>query len=755
MRIKTSSELMASGAKKGRIKSRKAQESAVFEYGAPIRPSGLPRASRNAWNLLADELLGRRVLARSDQQLLLDLIQARADAYAAAGPRREAGRARVKEIEAIFAARTPFEEPHEKVEEKPAALSLEEFLATCARSRETFAARLIYDQTLMLDDGGKAFEWAAEDPSTRAREYAQRVVQGALPACELHKLACARFLDDLANGAERGFFFDIFAARLIVVWFTEFCKRPPFDYQLFVLVNLFGWRLASGLRRFRECWLWIARQNGKSELSALVGLFLLLCDGEKRQQVYSAANTREQAGVIFRAARFAVSESPELKKAIRLYQASLTVEDSDSVFQPLASEIVSLDGKRAGGLLCDELHEWADRELWSKLTCGQVSRAHPLTIAISTAGGVRRGFAFEKYELVKKILHGTIHADDIFCCVWELEESDDHKDEKLWVKANPSLLDTAGLKIEALRHQFVEADVDPSALSAFLRYHCNRWIAFSKITTTFTWQKIGACRGYPDLHNISPRQLHERFLADNYSRGSYGGYDHGEVNDLACFCLLYPNCKLSSGDVLPVKVLLAEFWMPEAVVQQRQKEWGVPVEQWVRDGWVRTCAGDINSSRQITQELLELTQMRHPVNQFPLYNVLSIGYDPWHSRPFMTVFAEDTSIQCVEVKPQPSTFTPIAVAFKSAVLAGQVWHLDNPVTKWMLGNVILEREGRYDAIMPAKPDKFSKIDVVQAALSAWQRMDSEPPVQSPRMWLLEDDGSMKVSGPDGHFINTR
>jgi len=46
--------------------------------------------------------------------------------------------------------------------------------------------------------------------------------------------------------------------------------------------------------------------------------------------------------------------------------------------------------------------------------------------------------------------------------------------------------------------------------------------------------------------------------------------------------------------------------------------------------------------------------------------------------------------------------------------------------QWMLSNVILERSGKYDAIVPEKPDKFSKIDAVQAAMCAWQRMENAP-----------------------------
>lgn len=37
--------------------------------------------------------------------------------------------------------------------------------------------------------------------------YAEKVVAGEIIACDLVKLACQRFLDDLKNGEKRGVFF--------------------------------------------------------------------------------------------------------------------------------------------------------------------------------------------------------------------------------------------------------------------------------------------------------------------------------------------------------------------------------------------------------------------------------------------------------------------------------------------------------------------------------------------------------------------
>lgn len=761
MRRKTAQELLKTG-NHAAARRRKVQE-ASEGFGAPIRPQGMGWATRRAWNALEKEY--QNVLQKSDGPLLQELIAARAEIYRGAGERKEAARIRAKEIESQLASRKPVEIPEQTVEQeseqKTASISLRDFLAATQQARDTFAARLVPDQTMMMDvqsaaqaGAGEptAFEWPDDDPTTRARSYAMQCVQGAVLACDLHVRACARFLDDLEQGHEKGFFYDPLAARQIVEWFTIFLGRDPYDWQLFVLVNLFGFRRPSGLRRFLECWTWVARQNGKSSLNAGVGLWFLICEGEPVSAVYSAATTADQAGISFRDAKRLIKANPELKEYVKAYRASLTVEDTDATFQPLASEVASLDGLRPACLLADEVHEWdataAGREQWAKLTSGMVSRRHPLTMAISTAGGAQRGFAWEKYTMVKNILQKVVTAEDVFCSVWELEALDDCADSSLWVKANPSL--GQGLKIEALQRQFRETQADPSSLSHFLRYQCGRWTEFKRNASTFSFAKIDACRGYPNLPRANAQELLAHFLEHNAGLPSYGGYDYGEVSDMACLCLLYPRVTMSDGSISTAKVMIAEFWTPGALVAQHEKEWGVPLSAWVRDGWIKTCDGDMNDPRQLKKDLLEIINAKQQPSGFPAFNMRSIHYDQWHSRPFMVQFAEETSIPCVEIDQFPRKMTPLCVALKTAVLSGQLWHLDNPVIRWMLSNVILERSGKYDAIAPDKPNKHSKIDAVQALLDAWAGMDEGAPTErAPRCYFIGEDNSVSRSGSDG------
>ena len=154
MRKKTADELLKSG-NRAAAKKRRAQESSSV-YGLPARPPCLPRASRNAWNSIVEEYRDR--LHKSDTELVMQLVNAKAEQYRGAGERKESARGTVKQIEAQLSSRKPVEVPKQKVsqeqqqesEQNLPDVSLQDFLAATQQCRDTFSERLIAGQTMML-----------------------------------------------------------------------------------------------------------------------------------------------------------------------------------------------------------------------------------------------------------------------------------------------------------------------------------------------------------------------------------------------------------------------------------------------------------------------------------------------------------------------------------------------------------------------------------------------------------------------------
>ncbi len=132
---------------------------------------------------------------------------------------------------------------------EPSHVTLDELRERVRQERESFASRIVADSTVALD-GGRPFDWPLNHPATIARKYAMDCVQGEQVCGQLVKLAAARFLRDLEEGFKRRIFFDPMAAANVGSFFNDFVDWKVQPWQLFNVVQLFGWKRASGMRRF-------------------------------------------------------------------------------------------------------------------------------------------------------------------------------------------------------------------------------------------------------------------------------------------------------------------------------------------------------------------------------------------------------------------------------------------------------------------------------------------------------------------------
>jgi phage terminase large subunit-like protein len=170
--------------------------------------------------------------------------------------------------------------------------------------------------------------------------YARAVTEGSILTNRLVHLACARHLEDLSSATTRGLRFDSAAAQHAIdffgflrhskgEWAGQTFELAP--WQRFVVGYLFGWKRSDGLRRFRTAYCAVPRKNGKSTLSAGIGLYLLVADGEHGAEIYSAATSRDQARIVFDEAKRMVGSSPALKRRVGILINNLHVAATTSL----------------------------------------------------------------------------------------------------------------------------------------------------------------------------------------------------------------------------------------------------------------------------------------------------------------------------------------------------------------------------------------------------------------------------------------
>jgi len=649
-------------------------------------------------------------------------------------------------VQTTWGMRQPYPEGTEAIPinpaDKPPEATLDAFLKAVEIERSTFAQRLRPDTTLCLDIDGAEYLWPEGDPAAIARRYAQDVVEKKTLAGEMVIRAATRFLNDLEDCHARGLYFDSAAARHIVQFAETYCGLQLMEWQVFALVNLFAWKKPVGTRRFTESWISCSKKNGKTRLASCVALWGLVCDREEYPDVFAAATKKEQSRLVWRDGRRCVADNPELRAHVQRWAGALAVKDTDGSFTPLSSDEKSMDGLRPSVIIADEIAFWSDREQWDKLVKGVVSRTQPLTFAVTTAGTTKQCFAYGKFALGEKILRGVINDDTTFVLIYAIDAGDDPMDEACWAKSNPSLSVT--LQVEHLIKTRDEVREDPSGLSSFLQYHCNIWpevnLSRAGSIPAARWDK---CDGLDLIGEKDPRKAMAKFLQLNVDTPCFLGVDVGLTGDFSAIASVWPAARFRAGEAPLVKpTVIVQCYAPEVGILEKQKAFGVPLDVWVREGWLQLLPGDITDPRELQKEVREFCKL----------GMREVGFDPWQ---FSVAAAElnEEGISCVAVQQVPSQLTAPCREFAAAINRGELVHFGNPMLTWMAGNVVWAESEKHGGCRPEKLNPpYTKIDDISAIVNAYHRALANPIPTAPRLFFMYEDGSAKVNNPaTGHL----
>jgi phage terminase large subunit-like protein len=528
-------------------------------------------------------------------------------------------------------------------------------------------------------------------------QYAQDVVSGRQIACKKVIQACQRHLDDLNRS---DLFFDeaeanrvcTFAENLKHIkgkWDNPYIQLEP--WQKFVLGSVFGWkRKESGLRRYRTVYCQIARKNGKSTLGAIIGLYMMVADGEPGAEVYSAATTREQARIIFNDAKAMVRAQPALKSRLGVHTLNIHDLKTASKFEPVSSDAHTLDGLNVHCALVDELHAHKDSKVWDVLDTGTGSRRQPLMAAITTAG-FERAVCIEKYNYCEQILSGVVQDDTFFSFITEIDEGDDWRLPESWAKANPNLgVSVFKEQLEALCHR---AQHIPSEQNNFLTKHLNKWCNQSE-----RWINL-------DDWKANGGEYDEKALE---GRECFAGLDLSATTDITALVLLFP--PQEKGEQWKA---VYRFWVPQERVDKRAKGYlvdKVPFDAWQRDGWIKATPGNVIDYEYVRKEILDLAER---------FDVREIAFDPYNCTETAQKLME-AGMEMIEFRQGARSFHEPMRRFEGMMLDREINHGNHPAMTWMANNMVV----RYDANMNMAPDKKSakdRIDGVVAYLMALGR----------------------------------
>jgi len=551
--------------------------------------------------------------------------------------------------------------------------------------------------------------------------------------CKWVRLAGQRHLDDLKRSKQKDwpFKFDPWHANDVCDfieglphvegrWETPTLSLEP--AQVFILAMVFGWRdKATGLRRFTDTYIEMARKGAKSTLTAGVVLYCTTCEDEPGPLVLIGATTGAQAQKVFNPAKLMVQKTPDLQEAFGLHAwaRAITCDANGGTIQTINSKSATQDGHNPHLAVLDELHAHKDRGLYDVIHSADGARRNPLYWKITTAGYILDGVCYEQRTFSTKMLEGAIVADHVFGIIFTLDGpkdftpertiGDDPYDEKNWAKANPLMPVTPS--IASMRRLAVKAKGAPGEEVEFFTKRLNKWMSAAS-----AWLSVPAWIACTD------RALR---LSDFRGLDCYIGADLAHKNDMTAVSLV----AIDANDQLLIKTW---FFLPDAVLTrdgQTDRNNATLYRQWKASGHLKTTAGDWVDQNVIERRIRKLTKA---------LRVRRVTFDHFAAAETMASrLNEDLDdggepIATILHKSAKAVTDP-AKNLEARVIGGPhlLRHDGNPVMTWCVGNAVVSR--RVDGtILPKKetPMSMNKIDGVDATVNALA------PLQMP---TVEDD----------------
>ena len=570
----------------------------------------------------------------------------------------------------------------------------------------------------------------------RTTAYAKLIVSGDKVCGRSEYLACKRHLDDMQRKNFDYIFDDKIAERHIdlanKLTIGEGDNPKPLKtrgFQDFIIGSLFGWRKKrSKARRFREAYIQMARQNGKSFIAGEMCNDFASFSGYKYGRVFCAATKMDQAKIVWEeTAKFIESDKDlsELYK-IRRYDSTITATLTGSTIKAIGRDTKTADGFRSILSIIDEYHAHPNAQLYKLLFDGQINVDNALTLAITTAGFNLNAPCYEQYQFCKKVLSGSITKESLFIYIAEMDEDDDIWNPQNWAKANPLILwnedDTPNkTMIARMAEKAIDAKEKQGAeLVNFLTKSLNRWVTYSggAYIDAEKWRNCGSDITLDDMHG----------------RECYLGIDLSSGGDLTSIALIFP--PLAGDDKV---YIWSHSFLPELRLEEHEKTDDVPYRLWATVGQLTLTSGmygiklDLQAVISVLQSLVEKYDLR----------IIGVGYDPHNASAFLADLEKVLpNVDLTEIPQSARSLNDATQDFKLSVDAGIVrYDKHNALLTWSMVNAIVSSPNSFGEIKVDKMTQSARIDAVDAIIDAWKmyledKQNSQPAgEQALEAWL--------------------
>lgn len=445
-----------------------------------------------------------------------------------------------------------------------------------------------------------------------------------------------------------------------IAWIEEYCYIPEGKFvgqQVKLTAKQKRWMRLIYDTPTRTFILSMGRKNAKTAFSAF--LLLLHTAGPEAQpssQLYSAAQSRDQAAILFSLAAKIVRMSPELHAVmlIRDTAKELLCPDLGTKYKALSAEASTSYGLSPSFVVHDELGQVKGprSELYEALETASAAQESPLTIVISTQ-------APTDADLLSILIDDALQGNDpkVKCILYAAPVKDDPFTLKTIRKANPhfdSFMNTIEVKRQAS-----EAKRMPSRESSYRNLILNQRVeAKSPFISRGVWQ---------DNSGV-PGQMHGAVTA---------GLDLSSRTDLTALVITKTRPD-GVKDVWPI------FWAPEKGLYERSKADRVPYDLWAQNGLLRLTPGATVDYAFVAQEIADLLES---------VDFEFIAYDRWR----IDLLQKELNAIGAKLPLEPfgqgfKDMAPALDALESDLLNARIRHGDHPVLTMCAANAVAVKD---------------------------------------------------------------
>nr|DAG65740.1 MAG TPA: Large Terminase [Caudoviricetes sp.] len=463
-------------------------------------------------------------------------------------------------------------------------------------------------------------------------------------------------------------------------------------WQRDVIGQVYGTVDERGRRQYQYAYLEIPKKNGKTELIASLAVDHCLND-DAGGQIYCCAAEREQASLVYLAAKSKIEQDEYLSEAFRVVDSKKEIHNRETgtFIKVLSAEAYGKHGLNPSVVIFDELHALQKRDLWDVMTFGSgAARPEQLVWIITTAGDDpdRKSIGWEQHDYARKVRDGEIEDPTWFVRIYGAPDDADIWDEEVWKAANPSLGVT--IPIENVRKEALAARNSEAAEKNFRWLRLNQWISLKRIG----WMPL----------SVWDATENEYTPADLEGQECYLGLDLSSTTDITAIAALFP----PRGQETRWRSFVDAF-IPEEGMKQREDRDHVPFRTWVKHGFVRATIGECIDYSEIAARISWYLKK---------YKVLAVAADEWRLQSLVQLMDETVAQRIIVTIPQTiAGMSPGMAEMERLMRNGEMTHAKNPCARWAFGNVVVITDGNENK----KPDKKrsrERIDPIVAMIDA-------------------------------------